>query len=789
MLAVIVGLAGAVVLIAAAGAKRTDSAYGRFLASSNAADVLVSPNNTGFGGYYPALAKLPGAEAVAPFIGVQALPVRPGRKLVEAQVFAPADRRFGRIVERPRVLSGRRPVTNRVQEVALDARGAAELHAKVGSEITLAATLSNASGQTPQGLRIFREKVVGIFLTRDNPVPITALAQLPVVYTTRAFYNQLGPSYRSFDGAYVRLRPGVSANQFGRQAEALAKKFPATGGDVSFANLNDQAAQIERAIRPEAIALIVFASLVALAGLVLIAQAVLRQLKSSSTDVTTLRALGLNRRQLWCISLMQVAAMAAVGALVAFVVAVLVSPIMPLGAARVAEPSPGIDVDGVILGIGILCIVFALIAAVAVPSWRLSSSTDQDADRRAATTRSRWLARLSSSGAPVTASLGIREALDPGAGRGAVPVRSALVGTVLSIVMVVGTLTFGANLVHLVTTPSLYGQTWQAAIGSQFNPLPAGVIRSSMHNRAGVEAWTTADFGTVDVVGSHVPAIGLSRGVGPLVGPTLVTGRLPTRPNEVALGATVLRLVHRQVGDDVTLSVNGVPRRMHIVAQAVFPAFDQGNRTSTDLGLGAAVTAADLVPPGTTVADSSLFLLVRFAPGPDQAREIRSLGKATASFCSGVQQTTCFVTKQPPFDISNYARIQGVPQLLALVLAVLGVGVLVQLMIVWVQRRRRDIAILKTIGFVQRQILALVAWQAGTFAAISLVIGIPLGILAGRAAWALFANELGIGTSSVVPGVRVAYCIPAVLLITMIVAAGPAWFASRVQPARVLHSE
>ncbi len=93
------------------------------------------------------------------------------------------------------------------------------------------------------------------------------------------------------------------------------------------------------------------------------------------------------------------------------------------------------------------------------------------------------------------------------------------------------------------------------------------------------------------------------------------------------------------------------------------------------------------------------------------------------------------------------------------------------------------------IGFVPRQVLALVAWQAGTFAAISLAIGIPLGILAGRAAWALLANELGIGTSSVVPGVRVVLCIPAVLLITMIVAAGPAWFASRVRPARVLRSE
>ncbi len=789
MLAAIVGLAGAVVLVAAAGARRTDSAYGRFLASSNAADVLVSPNNTGFGGYYPALAKLPGVETVAPLIGVQALPVRPGRKLVEAQVFAPVDQRFSRVIERPRILSGRLPVTNRVHEVALDVRAAAELHAQVGSEITLAATLSTASGQSPEGLRIFRERVVGVFLTRDNPVPITALAQIPVVYTTRAFYDQLGPTYRSFDGAYVRLRPGVSAFQFGRQAEALAKKFPATGGNVFVANLNDQAAQIEHAIRPEAIALAIFAFLVALTGLVLIAQAVLRQLKSSSTDVTTLRALGLSHRQLWCINLMQVAAMAVVGALVAFVVAVLASPIMPLGAARLAEPSPGIDVDGVVLGIGLMGIVVALMAAVAVPSWRLSSGADQGADRRAAATRGRWLARLSSSGAPVTASLGIREALDPGAGRGAVPVRSALVGTVLSIAMVVGTFTFSANLMHLVTTPSLYGQTWQAAIDTQFNPIPLGVIHSSMHHRAGVVAWTIGDFGTVDVMGSHVPAIGLSRGAGPLVGPTLVTGRLPTHPDEVALGASVLRLVHRQVGDDLTLSINGVPRRMHIVGQAVFPAFDQGSFTSTDLGLGAAVTAADLVPPRTSVANSSVFLLVRFAPGPDQAREVRSLGKATASFCSGVQQTTCFVTSQPPFDIGNYARIEGVPQFLALVLAVLGVGVLAQLMIVWVQRSRRDIAILKTIGFVPRQVLALVAWQAGTFAAISLVIGIPLGILAGRAAWALFANELGIGTSSVVPGVSVALCIPAVLLIAMIVAAGPAWFASRVQPARVLHSE
>ena len=790
LLAVLVGLAGAVVLTATAGARRTDSAYGRFLDSIHASDVLVSPDNTGFGGYYGALAKLPGAEAVAPVIGIQALPFRPGPKLIEAQVYVPADGRYGNVIERPRVVSGRLPDPGRVHEVALDLKAASQFHVGVGGTIMLAATLSSASpGQQPAGLRIFRQRVVGVFMTRDNPVPINALAQLPIVYTTHAFYAELGPPYRGFDGAYVRLRPGASAFQFGQQAEALAKRYPATGGDVFVANLSDQASQIERAIRPEAIALGLFAIVVGLTGLVIIAQAVLRQLRASSIDLVTLRALGLTGRQLWSISLMQVAAVAVAGAVLAVVLSVLASPIMPLGAARVAEPSPGIDVDVAVLGLGSVAIVVLLLAAVAWPSWRLSREARSTRDNQASADRSGRLAWLSRSAAPVTASLGIREALDPGTARGAVPVRSALVGTVLAITMVVGTLVFGANLIHLVTTPQLYGQTWQASIDTQFQPIPVSFIRTSLHDRAGVVAWTSGNFGTIDVMDSHIPAIGLSRGGGPLVGPTLVTGRLPTRPDEIALGVSVLRSVKRQVGQDLTVRVNGVPRKMHIVGQAVFPEFDQGSFTSTDLGLGAVVTAEDLVPPSTSISDTYAFFLVRFAPGPDQAREVRSFGRAAAPYCSGVQQASCFVTSQTPFDIGNYARIEDVPEALALVLAALGVGVLAQLMVVWVQRQRRKIAILKTLGFVRRQVLALVAWEAGTFAALSLVIGIPLGIVVGRGAWALFANELGVGSTSVVPSTRILLCVPAVLLVAMVVAIAPAWFASRVKPARVLQSE
>jgi hypothetical protein len=101
--------------------------------------VLVSPSNTGFGGYYEALARLPGAETVAPIIGVQALPFfLPGPKLVEAQVYAPADRRYGNVIERPRVVSGRLPDPNQVHEVALDLKAAQRLNVRVGGTVMLA---------------------------------------------------------------------------------------------------------------------------------------------------------------------------------------------------------------------------------------------------------------------------------------------------------------------------------------------------------------------------------------------------------------------------------------------------------------------------------------------------------------------------------------------------------------------------------------------------------------------------------------------------------------------------
>ncbi len=82
--------------------------------------------------------------------------------------------------------------------------------------------------------------------------------------------------------------------------------------------------------------------------------------------------------------------------------------------------------------------------------------------------------------------------------------------------------------------------------------------------------------------------------------------------------------------------------------------------------------------------------------------------------------------------------------LLSGLLALAALGTLVHTLVMSIRRRRRDLAVLKTLGFVRRQVSATVAWQATTLAGIALVIGLPVGAVVGRWAWTIFANAIGV---------------------------------------------
>jgi putative ABC transport system permease protein len=102
--------------------------------------------------------------------------------------------------------------------------------------------------------------------------------------------------------------------------------------------------------------------------------------------------------------------------------------------------------------------------------------------------------------------------------------------------------------------------------------------------------------------------------------------------------------------------------------------------------------------------------------------------------------------------------------------------------------RRREIGLLKVLGFVNHQVASAVAWQATTLALIGIVIGVPLGVVAGQAIWKAFANNLGAVPVSIVPIWLVVVLVAGVLVVANVLAIGPALVATRSKPAALLRT-
>ena len=90
---------------------------------------------------------------------------------------------------------------------------------------------------------------------RDMVANASALAETTAL--AAGLQRALPPSLRPlFDGAFLRLRPGTSIDRVGAAANQLAARYPGTGGAVFVADERQQAASVERAVRPQAVALV-----------------------------------------------------------------------------------------------------------------------------------------------------------------------------------------------------------------------------------------------------------------------------------------------------------------------------------------------------------------------------------------------------------------------------------------------------------------------------------------------------------------------------------------------------
>jgi predicted lysophospholipase L1 biosynthesis ABC-type transport system permease subunit len=139
--------------------------------------------------------------------------------------------------------------------------------------------------------------------------------------------------------------------------------------------------------------------------------------------------------------------------------------------------------------------------------------------------------------------------------------------------------------------------------------------------------------------------------------------------------------------------------------------------------------------------------------------------------------------------VISLAAIAGLPVALSGLLALIAAATLAHTLASSIRRRRRDLAILKSLGFAQWQLRQAVAWQATTIAGIALLIGLPAGVAGGRWAWRYLATQLGVLPEPAIPLTAILIAIPAALVVANLIAAAPGQAAARTPPAAALRTE
>ena len=791
----LIALVGGLAMGAVAAARRTQSSFPAYLASTNPSDLTVLTGLYGEkAGFDPdvirRISRLPHVKQVKSYAGTDAAALAPnGAVAVNLQGLPGSIDGEYFDQDRVTIVQGRMANPERADEVVMDAKNTPAVH--VGTVAPLG-FFTNAQEQLPD----FGSARIKPYLQIDIRVVGKAVFSKEVVQDdvdtgvnggvlfTPALTRRLTQCCVNFSESAIQV-DGGSRNVAAVEAEieqTLPKGFP-----VVFYVTALTEAKAERAIKPESIALGVFGGIAALAALLITGQMIGRQLRVGGDDLGTLRALGAGPAMTVSDGLPGILGAVVAGSLLAVAVAVGLSPLSPIGSVRSVYPDIGIAFDWTVLGLGLLVLIAGLSAVAVVVAYR--RAPHHAVRRPRAGGRGSSVARAAAaSGLPAPAVEGMRLALDPGAGRNMVPVRSAILGTALAMIVVVATVIFGASLDTLVSHPALYGWNWTYAL-SAGNPtyIPQQRAAALLDHDPDVAAWTGVYFATLTIDGQTVPVIGASPHAP--VAPPILSGHSLDTPEQVVLGAVTLAQLHKHLGDTVEVrSAATKPARLRIVGTATLPSLGINGSLHTEMGTGA-LLSYKLIPGGASNPSGNQAagpnnIFVRLRPGANPVTARHTLQRLVPAANGGVVASV-----QRPAEIVNYRTMGNTPAYLGAALATGAIVALGLTLLASVRRRRRDLALLKTFGFTRRQLAAVVAWQASIAVALGVIVGVPLGIVIGRSLWDLFANAIHVVPEPTVPTLTIALIALGALLLANLVAAIPGRQAARTRTAVLLHAE
>jgi len=284
--------------------------------------------------------------------------------------------------------------------------------------------------------------------------------------------------------------------------------------------------------------------------------------------------------------------------------------------------------------------------------------------------------------------------------------------------------------------------------------------------------------GSARVVGTteNLDLVGYDAVKGDLA-PRIVSGRLPDAADEIALGRVSADQLDRGVGDEIPLKGEHGSAEVHVVGIAIVP----GVGGNDGVGEGGVVQADAFNRINGATGTNTAAIRMRAGAGPDTALGIVRKFEPEASARD--------LHADFPSAISNVERVRRVPTALAALLGVLVLLTLLHALFMSIRSRRVDVAILKGLGANRRWISRVVHAQATLLVVVPLVIGLPLGLLAGTRVFRSFVNRIGALPDPTIPTLAILAVAVGLVVLANLAALWPARRARRLPTAKLLRAE
>ena len=558
----------------------------------------------------------------------------------------------------------------------------------------------------------------------------------------------------------------------------------------------DERRRVQRSLDPAVTALQLFGAAAAGSTLVVALLGAVRVARRDEHDARVWRDLGATRALRTAGIALPLGVASVAGLAGALGAGWLASGVGPVASARSVDPAGRLGLSavvalGVLGGSAVVLAVGVMLASRAASSPAASASSPSPSG---ATSRlSRSVARSASP--PLT--LGVRAAV---AGAGA---RALLAGSVAAVSVVLATVVFSASLGGLVSHSERFG--WPYDLAAMMNYGYGGTTDqaaiATTLDRPEVQRWGLASVSNaLSINGQTLPTVAGRSGFDAMRLP-VVEGELPVADDEIALGAKTAESLGLGVGDRALVKTAYGEREATVRGLVVLPPIGPFLADRASLGTGALLSTPFLdeillqaereagQEPGTLSGGVAGFVAVDLRPGVNPERFLAAISEQLSTWDG--TGTRPFVYTEPvrPATIANVAAMRDVPVALAALLALTMAIGLVLAIAVATRARRRELASLRALGCISRQLRATVRWQALTVVGFGLAFGIPIGIALGRVAYRAFATGLGVLPDPLIPLGWLATLVAATIGTGLLASAGPGHSASRVAAGEALRHE